>query len=88
MACNAYFSEVGVSCVVEELHGELVATQKDRVGVMLFCLEARAEVVQSRLRDYSRISYIEKKNVIRKMGYTPEVVIFPKRTDRQHNSKK
>jgi len=38
-------AQVWVRGIVEELHGKLIATQKHRVRVMLFGLQASAEVV-------------------------------------------
>lgn len=42
-------SQVGIRGVVKELHGKLVAPQKDRVRIVLLGLQARAEVIQRRL---------------------------------------
>jgi hypothetical protein len=39
-------AQVGIHGIVEELHGKLVAPQKNRVRIMLLGLQARAEVIQ------------------------------------------
>jgi len=61
---------VGVRGIVEKLHGRLVASQKYRVvRVMLLCLQARSEVIQSCLRDDPGVTCKMKKS----KGYAPTV---------------